>query len=103
MLRELGRVCISVLFLWSAIHCIRHGVDAEALAARGVPVGPPIVYAGAVVCVVGTLLLLVGLPRIGATLLALLLVPTAYLVDVIPLSVVSDQMCLCPESNSRAC
>eukprot|EP01043_Picozoa_sp_COSAG02_P019237 COSAG02_NODE_919_length_15936_cov_5.055314_27_plen_101_part_00 len=97
MLRELGRVCISVLFLWSAIHCIRHGVDAEALAASGVPVGPTIVYAGAVVCIVGTLLLLVGLPRIGATLLALLLV------DVIPLSVVSCQMCLCRGSNSRAC
>jgi uncharacterized membrane protein YphA (DoxX/SURF4 family) len=98
MLRALGRVCFSVLFLWSVAHCIRHGVDAEALVARGVPVGPTIVYSAAVVCAVGTLLLLCNLaPRIGATLLALLLVPTAYLFDVIPLSVVRDPLRLRPE------
>ena len=89
MLRVLGRAIFSVVFLWSAVHCIRHGVEAEDLAARGVPVGPSTVYVVAVLSAVATLLLLCNLhARVGATLLALLLVPTAYIVDVIPLSVV---------------
>ena len=92
MLRVLGRVCLSVLFLWSAAHCLRHGVEAERA-----PVAPSLVYAAAVVSAVGALLLLCNLqPRVGSTLLALLLVPTVYIVDVVPLSAV--RIC-----NATAC
>lgn len=87
MLRVLGRVCFSVVFLWSAIRCVRY--DVETLVARGVPGGPSIVYLAALLSTVGALMLLCNWqPRVGATILALLLVPTSYVVDVVPLSAV---------------
>ena len=81
MLRVLGRVCFSLVFLWSAVHLARHTTAAGTLA-----VGH---YAAAVCAAVGVLLLLSDWqPRSGAMLLAALLLPATYLVDVVPLSAV---------------
>ena len=89
MLRVLGRVCFSLVFLWSAVHLARHTTAAGTLA-----VGH---YAAAVCAAVGVLLLLSDWqPRSGAMLLAVLLLPATYLVDVVPLSAVRRSASLSP-------
>lgn len=89
MVRVAGRVCLSVFFLWSAVHHARSTAGSEVLVAAGLPGGAALVVCGAVVCGAATLLLLLDvLPAAGAAVLALLLVPATYFMDMVPLAAV---------------
>ena len=105
MVRVVGRVCLCILFLWSAVHHARSGAASEALVASGLPGGAWVVTAAAVVCGAATLLLLLdALPQVGAAILALLLLPATYFMDVVPLAAVR-RSCglppLCPPASLR--
>lgn len=76
----IGRIVFSVLFLASAVNHFTAGKAMTGYAqARGVPMAAAAVYGGGVLLGLGGLSVLLGIwPDLGALLLVLFLVPTAY-------------------------
>lgn len=77
----IGRVLLAALFLFSAMG---HFTQAKAMTgyaqSRGVPAAGPAVLVGGVLLVLGGLSLLLGIwPDLGALLLVVFLLPTAFL------------------------
>lgn len=76
----IGRIAFSALFLVSAVGHFTHAKAMTGYAqARGVPMAGPGVYGGGVLLGLGGLSVLLGIwPDLGALLLLLFLVPTAF-------------------------
>lgn len=76
----IGRIVFSVLFLAGAVNHFTHAKPMTGYAqAKGVPMAGPSVYGGGVLLGLGGLSVLLGIwPDLGALLLIVFLVPTAY-------------------------
>ncbi len=76
----IGRVLISLLFLWSAVEKMRHWHQCtEKMKARGVPQVQVVMPVGLILSIIGGLSVLLGFwPRFGAILLLIFAIWTTY-------------------------